>query len=360
MTSEPFCFAPWVNIHINNSLQIKPCCAWPESFQSIENYTSGKDLKLIELKNQLASNQPPKPCVGCVERNWYSEFKTSELNEFSIESVDVRWSSTCQLNCMYCNHNWSSSWGQLVSRKTVIPIASNRIKDVENVFDLFSKSKIKRVSMLGGEPLLIKENIRLLDIISEDTGVEIFTNLNVNLDSNKIYQQLIERTNVNWYVSMENVGNKFEFVRRNANWNKQVKNLEQLLQTQPKSVSLQAQYCVYNAFDLIDLYEFASGFNNLHVNLIGNNFNPKVLDIFSYPPNVKLTALAEIDRCLIQYPKSAHVLTPIKEKLVNDMDIVIPNIAEECVKWHRDLESKFFNNRFNFVDLWPQFDKTNV
>ena len=39
------------------------------------------------------------------------------------------------------------------------------------------------------------------------------------------------------------------------------------------------------------------------------------------------------------------------------MDVVIPNIVEDCVLWHNSQETKFFNNQFNFTELWTQFDE---
>ena len=211
--------------------------------------------------------------------------------------------------------------------------------------------------MLGGEPLLLKENLKLLDAIDENTGVEIFTNLNVDLDNNEIYQRLIGRSNVNWYVSMETVKEKFEFVRRGAVWQQQVENLNKLSRTAPKSLSLQSQYCVYSAFDLVDLFDFCSEFDNASVNLVCDNFNIQVLDIFSYPQEFKIQALEQLNKCSELYPNFSHVLVPAREKMINSMDTVVPNIVQNCVKWHQNTESKFFNNQFNFVDLWPQFGK---
>jgi len=359
---QVFCSAPWVNIHINPLVKVKPCCAWPNNFQSVDNYVLGTDKELINLKTSLANFDPPTPCQTCVEKNWYSEFDQKLINnvdDFSIKSVDARWGTTCQLSCMYCSQDWSSTWSKLISNSKSIPIHNSRIKNTESIFELFD-NKISRVSMLGGEPLLLKENLRLLDIIDNDTGVEIFTNLNMNLDNNEIYQRLISRPNVNWYVSMETVKEKFEFVRRGAKWQQQVENLTKLSKTSPKSLSLQSQYCVYSAFDLVDLFDFCSQFDNSTVNLVPDNFNIRVLDIFSYPKEFKLLALDQLDRCLERYPKSAHVLMLAKEKLINSMDTVVPDIVQNCVNWHRNMESKFFNNQFDFVDLWPQFGKTQV
>jgi len=359
--SKIFCLAPWVNIHIDNTSNIKPCCSWKDSFQSIENYTSGTDPKLIKLKQQLLDNLPPPTCQKCTELDWYSQYKQSnitinDLNDFSIESVDVRWGSTCQLSCMYCSEQFSSTWSNIVRKQKNIPIKNYRLEETNTVFDFFSKNSIKRVSMLGGEPLLLKENLRLLDIISDDTSIEIFTNLNIDVSTNELYQRLIKRSNVNWYVSMENIKYKFEFVRRGAVWEQQVTNLDHLISTHPQSISLQSQYCVYSAFDLVDLYQFGSD-RNLHVNLVCGNFNIPELDIFSYPQDFKMLALQEVEKCIQLFPDSEFKLAPVKQKLLNDMDTVIPNIVESCIEWHRDRETKFFNNRFEFSKLWTQFDK---
>lgn len=363
-TSDLYCVAPWVNLHINTTAAIKPCCAWPETFNSAEKYIAGQEPKLLKLKQQLIDNDLPRTCQKCVERDWYSEFENTDvsftdINSFELKSLDVRWGKTCQLNCMYCNSNFSSSWQQLNSKQKTIPIQNNRIKDVDLILNLCIQHNVKRVSLLGGEPLLLKENIQLLDALDNNVGIEIFTNLNVDLTNNQIYQRLIQRTNVNWYVSMENVGDKFEFVRRGANWKQQVSNLKQLVATNPKSVSLQAQYCVYSAFDLVDLFEFSDQLGTT-VNLVFENFSPKILDIFSYPQQFKELALQEIDRCIARFESAKATLSPVRDKWLNSMHCVVPDIVEQCVQWHRNTENKYFNNKYDFVGLWTQFGKTAV
>lgn len=357
---DAYCLAPWVNFHINQKQQIKPCCAWHQGYESVENYIAGNEPSISELKQQLISNNPSSFCSKCVEKNWYSEFKQADISlktvdDFLIKSLDIRWTSTCQLTCMYCHENFSSSWATTKSKYQSIPIVPTRIKNVEMIYNFLEEHQIKRISLLGGEPLLMKENIQLLETIDSDIAIEIFTNLNVDLTNNKVFELLINRSNVQWYISMENIESKFEFVRRAANWPRQIENLKILKKHNPKSVTLQSQYCVYSAFDLVDLYQFARD-NNCAVNLVGNNFKPVMLDIFSFPQVFKQQALDELDRCLELFPDWEHKLQPIRQKLLGDWDVVMPNIVALCVAWHNDLESKFFNNQFKFVDLWPQFE----
>jgi organic radical activating enzyme len=356
------CVAPWVNIHINQSNQIKPCCGGKGQFKSIESYVDGTDVDLTILKQQLSEGKEPAFCVGCQEKEWYSEFLVQDLpvkniNDFLIKSVDARWGSTCQLSCMYCDENWSSTWSQLKSK--TISITPTRIynDNVNKIFELVdsNRDQITRVSMLGGEPLLLKENLRLLDSINDNVAVEIFTNLNVNLEKNDIFQQLIKRTNVNWYVSMETVGSRFEFVRRGASWNQQVKNLQFLSNNSSKTITLQSQYCVYNALHLLELYDFVSKFKNIDVNLTNGLFRPQVLNFFLFPKTFKLIAIDQIDQCIIKYPNLTHSLLRIKQLLESSLHTSEPDIVQKCIVWHQEQETKYFKNRFDFLELWPEY-----
>jgi len=360
--NDAFCIAPWVNIHINQQNQVKPCCGGQGHFESVESYVNGTDSQLITLKQQLVSGEQPAFCVGCCEKEWYSEFLNQELivkniNDFSIKSIDARWGITCQLSCIYCDAGSSSTWSQLKSK--IIPIQSTRMYNdhINKIFELIdaNRAQVQRVSMLGGEPLLLKENLRLLDTIHQDTSIEIFTNLNVDIENNEIYQRLISRSNVNWYVSMETIEQRFEFVRRGADWDRQVKNLQHLSQTCPKSISLQSQYCVYNALRLIELYDFANSFNNISVNLTSGVTHPRVLNFFLYPESFKRSALDQIAQCITKYPNSTSHLVSIQHQLENTLQTGQSNIIQECVAWHQVLENKYFKDRFNFLELWPEY-----
>jgi organic radical activating enzyme len=49
---------------------------------------------------------------------------------------------------------------------------------------------IQEVAMIGGEPLLLPENERLLDVIPNDCKITLITNLNNPLENNRIFQKL--------------------------------------------------------------------------------------------------------------------------------------------------------------------------
>lgn len=354
-----FCIAPWVNLHVDTTEHVKPCCRGAGisiPITDIDSYTHSTDKNVLDLKQKLLKNQLPLGCVGCQERNWYSEFSNIRVDSEStltLHSLDFRWSNTCQLNCMYCNENWSSSWAALKQNSETYRVKNNKHK----LFELVNsqKNQIKRVSLLGGEPLLMKENIEVLDMLPNDVGIDIFTNLNVDIENNLIFSRLIERSNVNWYISMENIGNKFEFVRRNSCWKQQVINIELLLKrSQSKfTPTIQSQFCVYSATSISELYQWANNYNlKINWNWLQN---PAPLDFKNFSDSYKMMSLDQISQ-----------VKNIKSNYLPDLDLVITQLesslgqggqeyVEKCKKWHQVQESVFFNNRLNFKKLWPEF-----
>lgn len=347
----------------------KPCCAGASNVtdklsSSNWNYFEKSNSKLIEIKQELLAGKAPKYCSNCKsERHWYKEFTNSpliisEINDFNLQSIDARWNNTCQLSCTYCGSGDSSKWAQLLSMQSAeLDSESHRMtqENLNKIYQLVSNNNIKRVSMLGGEPLLIKENIRLLELLDKSVRIEIFTNLNVVLEGNKLFEQLVQRPNVQWYVSMETIGKKFEFVRRGANWDRQIYNLEKLTTETHGKITLQSQYCAYNALHLRELYEFTDRYTGLSINWGSAIQEPQCLNFLNFPKVFKQQSLEQIDQCLEQWSENTQSLTVIRQQVVDNMDSITPGLVEKCIEWHRQQESQFFDNQFDFVELWPEY-----
>ena len=82
--------------------------------------------------------------------------------------VDVRWNTTCNFSCNYCDPSASSKWAQLKQ----VPFKSGSRPYYEQVCDFIEQhhAHIHEVALVGGEPLLLPENERLLDVIP-DTAI---------------------------------------------------------------------------------------------------------------------------------------------------------------------------------------------
>jgi len=169
----------------------------------------------------------------------------------------VRWNTTCNLSCNYCAEACSSKWADLKG----IPVKSGARPYYEQVCDYLAQHQagIREVALVGGEPLLLKENERLLDVIPETATVTLITNLSVNLESNAVFKKIATRKKVGWSISFDNVGTRFEYVRYGAKWNRLLQNLDlvQDLMKQGHWGGIHAVYNVYNATRLVEFTQFA-------------------------------------------------------------------------------------------------------
>lgn len=369
---DNFCPAPWTNLHINGHRQVKPCCGGQGFRDFVEDewaYLDTDNQTLNQLKDDLLNNKAVDFCKGCYEWSWYTELlKNQDViidhpHDFSLRSLDLRWATTCQLSCTYCDSGQSSTWSQLESRKDSIPIKATRLRDnsKDRLWKVLeqNKSSIQRIAMLGGEPLLLKDNLTILDMFDESVKIEIMTNLNVDLENNEIYKKAICRDNVRWHVSMENVGQRFEFVRRGSDWERQNHNIQKLYNETVSSIpiTIQSQYCAYSALNLHELYSYFYKFQDkLMISLVEGLTRPESLNFFNYPEKYKQQSLVELESIVNKYPETFRYnldvpINKLKDTWLNQD----PDIVTRTINWHKEQEAVFFNNRFNFLDLWPQY-----
>jgi uncharacterized Fe-S cluster-containing radical SAM superfamily protein len=371
-----FCPAPWTNIHINQiNGETRPCCGGPNQYKgvylgSITNadwsYINGDNASLQTIRREMSLGVEPQYCKGCVEKDWYNNFLKyrkdieSGLDEpwQYLKSMDIRWGDTCQLSCLYCNEWASSKWASLKQRSKFIPIKSSRSyrDQYHELYNLVEKHGhgLERISLLGGEPLLLNENIELLDLLP-DIEVDIFSNLNLpNIQENKVYQRLIRRNRVIWRISMENIGPRFEFVRRGSSWPNQMSNIQKLYQNCifPSVVRVHAQYCVYSALNLSELYDYFAQYPNIEIewNILSD---PKPLDLLNFPKNFRDRAIDEILTVIKNYEHAEYPLSRVLERLSKPEQDYDNDAVQKCLDWHHDMETKYFNNHKKFLDLWP-------
>lgn len=271
-----FCAAPWRGLHVNPRGDVKTCCAGDPNMlgnlneQSIESILFGPVMR--EIRQSIRQGRPHAYCYNCVqaerygrsERDWHNnvspEFdaRTADDLEHIPTLIDVRWNITCNLSCNYCGDKCSSKWAALRH----IPFKSGARPYYEQVCDYLEQHKpnIREVALVGGEPLLLPENDRLLDVIPEDCTVTLITNMSVDLDNNKIFAKLAQRTRVGWSMSFDNIEQRFEYVRHGGRWDLLTKNLatlKPLFQSQGHWGGIHAVYNMYNATRLIEFTQFA-------------------------------------------------------------------------------------------------------
>jgi organic radical activating enzyme len=374
-----FCSLPFTEIFLGPNGDIKTCCSSTAPLGNLHSNTVEEILQnetARTVRKDLLNNKWPIQCYQCKkqeEQGARSErlsekesllTQVIELNEttFVLNRLDLRWSNTCNLSCVYCYEYFSSKWSDIKG----IKINTLNEENEESLFKFIEKNiKEDYISkgniLLGGEPLLQKQNSRLIDLLSGH-GFYVLTNLSVPLEKNKIAEKLLREPVMNWGISFETVGPRFEYVRRGASWKVFNDNIDYLNKKKSKNSRLEAHslYSVYSAFNLIEFYEFIieKKFNNVFWNLLessGNNIDVNVMNM-SY--DMRQRAIDEIEKCQSKFSDAPGLefLIEIKNKMKMNLN-KNKNNNKSIFEDIRLVEEKLNNSNYSFEKLWPEIKK---
>ena len=357
-----YCSSIDVGLFLETNGTVRTCC----SGHSLGNIRtdSMSDIftssRYIEIKADTDAGRPHATyCKTCVDmeaqsghstRDYYKNFATDGTR--TIRQIDIRWSNVCNLSCRMCGPEYSSDW----ARRLNIPIENTRRDYYADVLATIEQNRdtIQQVDLLGGEPLMQRQNEQLLELLPDNIAINVLTNLSIPLENNRIYQLLKTRDRVDWIISLDHIGDKLEYIRHNADWNRIQLNIQLLQQDFPeRRISIIPTYNIWNALDLRDIYDWADA-NNLHVNwqqiqgndyssLKGQGTNSYVLQ--SHGPEVIAASIAEID----QLGSRSDFLTNVKQRLTR----ITAQDNTEFLAWTERTE-QFMPPKYKFQELWPE------
>jgi radical SAM protein with 4Fe4S-binding SPASM domain len=372
-----FCAAPWRGLHINPRGDVKTCCAGdPNMLGNLNTHTIEEILNselMQEIRKSIATGQAHSYCKNCAqaerfgadsERQWHNNVNlgfdyTSAGTKYHYPViVDVRWNTTCNLSCNYCGESCSSKWASIKK----IPFKSGSRPYYDQVCDFIQQhhGHIHEVALVGGEPLLLPENNRLLDVIPSTAIVTLITNLSVDLHNNKIFQKLAQRNRVGWSMSFDNIGPRLEYVRHGAKWDQIQENLNTikgLMKTQGHWGGIHAVYNIYNATRICEFRQFVQ---DAETTVVWQNlFQPAYLDPFLHSSKVAAIAAQEIEKFY-----AMGIATPVEKQFFDQALLTYQSIAQsndtitkQFVQHIHDNETLFHpDTQGGFATLWPELE----
>ena len=373
--SNFYCAAPWRGLHINPRGDVKTCCAGNPNMlgnlnsQSIEQILNSDQM--AEIRSSLSQGLPHEYCSNCVkaerfgadsERQWHNtvnpnfDYAQAGSKYHYPVIVDVRWNTTCNFSCNYCDPSASSRWAQLQG----MSFRSGTRPYYDSVCDFIGQNyeHIHEVALVGGEPLLLPENERLLDVIPDTAIVTLITNLNVDLENNKIFKKLKKRSRVGWSMSFDNIGERFEYVRYGGLWavlQQNLKIIQQLMTTNGHWGGVHAVYNVYNATRLCEFRQFVADTGNTVV--WQNLFQPDYLDPFLHGHELAQLAAAEIEK-FYQTGLATDAERVFFDQALDkyrQIDHLQPAMGIKLKKHILDIETRFHpDSQGQFEKLWPE------
>lgn len=377
LTNKNFCPIPWTGFMYNFDGTVKNCIRNPQPIGNL------KDNSLMEIlqgdvnlltKHNMTYNKPGPTCGVCydLERNKKSfdiisdrVFYLKELKDvnhniyksidgFELNTIDIRWNNTCNFACAYCSPEFSSKWATELAVK-IEDVPAYRVQQLKQyVFD--HANQLKHVYMAGGEPLLMKENLELLEILQEkNPRVNLRVNTNLSKTETRVFEKICEFQNVHWTISVDEMETEFEYVRFGGKWQDFLRNLMIIKELNHK-ISFNMLHHLLNYLSVFDCIRFLQqlGFHNNSF-IIGPLLRPEYLNIRHLPNHILELVEKELAEWINQKPgfllenSLENMLQYIKTPMEKNIDYCLIEIAK--MDQRRNIDSRaIFPELYNLLE----------
>ena len=259
----------WTSLYLNGGYS-RTCHRTAETPLTPENFNNfhNTEIVLSDRKRMLQGLWPETSCSYCknIEESGGVSDRLRQIDATDLsppeltydpESIvvspvilEVFFSNTCNLGCLYCGPTLSSvintenqKFGTLEKTISLLaPIETHHKELIPSFWEWFPTGfvKLKRFGVLGGEPFYQKEFEKLLDMIDQhpnpDCELNIVTNLMVSPDRLSMFVEKLKKLlltkkikRVDITCSIDCWGPQQEYVRWGIDLEKWQKNFETLI-----------------------------------------------------------------------------------------------------------------------------------
>ena len=292
--SKFFCMAPWVTMHFWPNGQAFPCCViLPEDNDNKTEYmgnlnnSSVSELwnttQMRELRRNMIADKPSKSCVRCYQQENDANVRTlrKSLNEdfgdmFNRVSDthedgshddprfyywDVRFNNLCNLRCLSCGPNFSSSWYN--DAKKMWNYNDPALLELPKTFwddALPAIKEVRHAYFAGGEPLITAEHYKMLDVWIDSGNTDINISYTTNftkthLGKKRVFDYWNKFSKVNVGASLDDNWERAEYLRKDTIWTDVVKNRREMIAECPDTdFFLSSTISAYNVLHWPDFH----------------------------------------------------------------------------------------------------------
>jgi len=372
LTNPTFCPMPWSGLMYNFDGAVKNCIrsAGPLGNikdQPIEQILVGNNQS---RQQQIVDCQPVETCPTCYyldrgkkgydnisDRIFYirelknTPIDTYQVGNFDLQTVDVRWTNLCNFACVYCGPEFSSRWSEELKIRRNVP-DQQQLTDFKNyIYD--HAGQLKHVYLAGGEPLLMKENLTLLEKLDPNVNIRINTNLS-KVDT-RVFEEICKFPNVHWTVSVETLTQEFEYIRHGGSWQDFLDNLTIIRQLEHK-ISFNMLHFLLNYNSIFDCVDFLQdqGFHNNSF-IIGALLTPEYLNIRHLPQNVLNSVKSKLQNRINQKP--GYLLEDSYQNMLHYIDTPFEKNIKQSIDRLSELDQRRgIDSKTIFKDLYKDIN----
>lgn len=309
---------PWVSIETSPMGTTRPCCLAQEQItdeNGVKYDLNETDLATVykseymqNLRRQFRAGEKPATCSDCwkeeeIGRNSKrinSQIRLKELYPLvdwandtpdQLWFIDLKLGNICNLKCRICG-SWSSSkWAE--EEMNYMPAGADKKQHIaytwlkkgawprktETFWDNLREMlpNIKYFEFTGGEPWLIQEHFDLLRYAADNgfaKNIDIHYNTNATQWPEDAVDLWKEFGRVDIAFSIDNVGDRFEYERYGAKWDRANEVIDAAHQLRRVQKNITTQLCftinIQNVYYIDELMTWAAPkmFNSIHFNML--------------------------------------------------------------------------------------------
>lgn len=290
LAQKTFCLAPWTHMTPMQGKKVRPCCLSDFEIGDISRdplETIWNQAPLREMRRHMLADQYHPACKMCYDNESVGKSSYRHLinrkmiqhmprvdrtdadgrvDEFQLNYLHFKINNLCNLTCRMCHPSASSSWHAVaaslgkISKDTPVLINAN---DDGKLMAEFVKHlpHVDLIRFTGGEPLMMPEFYKILEILLEQgrTDVELYyhTNLTVTKLKNRSIFDLWRRFDkVVVGASLDAEGSRGEYLRGGSKWDDILHNRRSMIEECPDvEFYISPVVTIANAWHLPDFHQ---------------------------------------------------------------------------------------------------------
>lgn len=272
---DVFCTDQFNNLHIRSAksgtVTIGPCCNTRGVEIDPAQFDFHKDPSLIAIRQATIDNQRHPMCQGCwnhedaggLSRRLNGRSDPVDYHGVALRKLDYTTQNICNLACIHCSSYSSSLWARLNNDDRGEDAS---YQDKIALLDRVDFSEIQHVHFTGGEPLMTREHVKVLNLV-ESAGrlAQVSTSYNTNatmMPDEEVLSLWSQMRQVTLILSIDAVGPAAEIVRWPCVWTEVDQVVRDLvaLKNQYKNIAITFNVSVasYNFLELADIADWAT------------------------------------------------------------------------------------------------------
>ena len=336
LTENPtFCMYPWTHIHAYPDSTVHLCCMSDMDLpignlndSSLETIWNSE--RMVEVRRKMIDGIKLPECTKCYEqdRNGFMSGRVSANKHFGhhaskarsmeppyeIVYWDIRFSNLCNFRCRTCGPLFSSNWYQ--DYESLHGSKPDHTKVIECNLDIDEIKRhiphVEQIYFAGGEPLMMAAHWQIIEELIKQGRTDVKLIYNTNFSQMK-YKQLNvldmwkEFDSVSIGASLDGMGERGEYIRKETVWKDIESNREQMLRICPNvDFYISCTLSILNSLHMPDFHR--DWMNKGYIK--AQDFN---INILMNPPHYRIDNLPEQfkEKIITKYQKHIDYISPL-------------------------------------------------